>query len=542
MKKLFYIILAATAIVACSKEAELINNYEPVVNENGQVTYTFKAYIEDITKASISESNGKFSWGEAGDDQIAVWDAAHSKFVTFTSTDNAGNFSCETDAGANFNGQDAYYPASIAKTDGTKGYDFPTSFTSLAAAAKGFPMSGTVTADGKITFAHLGCLIKLTLNNVPDFTTALILNDETRNITVPITTTGVIEAVIPIPEGSYVLTANLKDDNNNIFYSHARSSKTYTKKNFYPTNAINLGTVVKFSGTGTSAISKVRYVQKIVEADGGNNFTWNLLTLLSGTKYAILPFGSPSSWEWLEEGFDTVRIEALDGDGNIKASTGNVYVRDFDFTITSGDDLLKTSFRIYPYGTTDATYLYATYWNGEYDTPTNITFTVTEASAWSEFDKENWYWYSPGHSSDWPGNSFSKNGSFTIPSADIVGSEIKIVINNGTGGGTNQTNDLDISVSSSTSSIAISLDGYDEGSKKRMISSVSATAPKILSYPLGTYPGAAIAIPGSFDSSKYVTIPVSYAGKTLDLKFNDNDDYNRDWNNLLINRDYYYGF
>ena len=350
MKKLFYIILAAAAIVACSKEAELINNYEPVVDENGQVTYTFKAYIEDITKASISESNGKFSWGDAGDDQIAVWDAAHSKFVTFTSTDNAGNFSCETDAGANFNGQVAYYPASIAKTDGTNGYDFPTSFTSLTAAAKGFPMSGTVTADGKITFAHLGCLINMTLNNVPSFTRALILYDGSKDIiTVTATPTdGVINAVVPVPAGTYVLTAKLKDDNNNIFYTKARESKTYTARNYYTIKPISLGKLLTFTNEAGWDSPKVHIWQYgnsgNVDITTGGTYPHKLYLRNSNVYYVLL---DKSVESWTAEG-NAIGVQFVSTtNASNTTQTDCVYLfRNIDFTIPGGGGL-KTSYRTY---------------------------------------------------------------------------------------------------------------------------------------------------------------------------------------------------
>lgn len=439
MKKLFYTLLAATALIACAKEADFNNTRDnEVINENGLVSYTFHAYFEDQTKASINES-GKFSWGAAGTDQIAVWDATHSEFVTFTSTDNNGNFRCEAKPGASFNGQIAYYPASVVST---KSFAFPTSFASLEDAAKGFPMSGTVSADGKIPFAHLGCLIKMTLNNVPSFTTALILNDGTRDITVTTgPTDGVINAVVPIPAGEYVLTAKLKDDNNNIFYSHARSSKTYTKKYYYPTNAINLGTVVQFSGTGVSGINKVKYTQRIgYDRYGSNNYTWDLLTLKDGTKYAILPYGTPSSWEWLEEGTDAVQVDVYNN-STYKASCSYMYVRNLDFDITEGDTTLKTAFRVYPISGSDATV----------SIRAAINSTKVWVQYWSEANYIHYWGFTSISDTSWgsgPATSFENIGGNYFKSyvfdAKVMGETGSCLFTNNFNSGNSQTGNLNV--------------------------------------------------------------------------------------------------
>ncbi len=347
MKKLFYTLLAATALMACAKEADFNNTRDnEVINENGLVSYTFHALFEDLTKASINES-GKFSWGDAGTDQIAVWDAAHSEYVTFTSTDNNGNFSCEAKPGASFKGQTAYYPASVVSTDE---FVFPTTFASIDKAAKGFPMSGTVTDDGKIPFAHLGCLINITLNNVPSFTTKLILNYGTnKDITVFVTpSAGVINAVVPIPAGTYVLTAKLEDDNNNVFYTKARASKAYAARNYYPINPIEFGPIVFVQKQNGKNYTPTKiHTWKL---EGGDITSWasrpQLKELANGTLYYLYD----NQYRNLPVG-----IDITDDSGN-KQETKRVFL-DRDITLIAGNttDKLIGTYRIY--ASTNTTYL-----------------------------------------------------------------------------------------------------------------------------------------------------------------------------------------
>ena len=347
MKKLFYTLLAATALMACAKEADFNNTRDnEVINENGLVSYTFHALFEDLTKASINES-GKFSWGDAGTDQIAVWDAAHSEYVTFTSTDNNGNFSCEAKPGASFKGQTAYYPASVVSTGE---FVFPTTFASIDKAAKGFPMSGTVTDDGKIPFAHLGCLINITLNNVPSFTTKLILNYGTnKDITVSVTpSAGVINAVVPIPAGTYVLTAKLEDDNSNVFYTKARrASKAYAARNYYPISPITLGKLLTFTNEAGWASPKVHIWQtdntgNNVDITTGGTYPHRLFLRNTNVYYVLLD-GDVETWTSEGNGIG-VQFYSNETD---KTETACVYLyRNIDFTIPGGGGL-KTSYRTY---------------------------------------------------------------------------------------------------------------------------------------------------------------------------------------------------
>lgn len=155
MKKIFYISFGVIALIACTKEADVATSVK--VDEAG--AYSFEVYLEDVTKATINSSTGEFSW--TGDEEIAVWDSNNKEFVTFnidpTNYSNEGHkrarfTASSAKADASFVGNVAYYPASIATRNGsepdyTPSYTFPTSFSSLEAAAKGFPMSGTVTVN-----------------------------------------------------------------------------------------------------------------------------------------------------------------------------------------------------------------------------------------------------------------------------------------------------------------------------------------------------------------------------------------------------------
>jgi hypothetical protein len=357
MKKLFCIILGLAAIMACTKETDYSSNNEDLVSisENGQKTYSVTAYFEEITKATISETDGKFSW--SGGEQIAIWDSAHDEFVTFdidtysNEGEKRARFTTTTAKdGASFVGNVAYYPASIAtKTGSTPSYNFPTSFSSKDAAAKGFPMQGTVTGN-EIKFSHLGSLINLTLNNVPSFTTKLILNDGTNNITVPVTpSAGVLNAVVPIPAGTYVLTAKLEDDNSNVFYSKARSSQAYSARFYYTINPISLGKLLTFTNEAGWDSPKVHIWQYgnsgNVDITTGGTYPHKLYLRNSNVYYVLLD-SSVESWTAEGKAIGVQFVSTTNASNNTQ--TDCVFLlRNIDFRIADGG--IKTDYYIYPF-------------------------------------------------------------------------------------------------------------------------------------------------------------------------------------------------
>ncbi len=351
MKKLIYILIGATALMACSKES--IMPVKETLAKEGQ--YAVTVYFDDITKASINSSTGKFEW--TGDEKIAIWDSNHKEFVTFNiaSYSNEGNKQARftTNAaqdGASFVGNAAYYPASIATKDGeSPSYTFPTNFTSLEDAAKGFPMEGTV-SSGEIHFSHLGALINITLNNVPSFTTALILNDGTNDITVAATpTAGVINAVVPIPAGNYVLTAKLKDNNNNIFYSKARTSKTYSARNYYSINPITLGYLLTFTNEAGWASPKVHLWQTGNDSNNTDITTGGTyphkLYLRNTNMYYVLLDGNVETWT---ANGNAIGVQFYSNESQKTQTDFVSLLRNIDFTIPAGGGM-KAVYRIYVY-------------------------------------------------------------------------------------------------------------------------------------------------------------------------------------------------
>lgn len=354
MKKIIYLLTAITVLSACAKEVLTLQDNNGIITEspNGTATYTLTARIEDMTKASIA-TNGTFSWTGVGNDEIAIWDNTNKEYVTFTLSEitdpskKEAKFS--TDAakvGASFDGQKAYYPASVVSTGE---FLFPTSFASLEDAAKSFPMQGTVSGN-EINFNHLGCLINMTLNNVPSFTRALILNYGSKeDITVTATPTeGVINAVVPVPAGTYVLTAKLKDDNNNIFYTKARESKTYTARNYYTIKPIELGPIVYVQKQDGKNYTPTKiHTWKLA---GGDITTWDTRPLLKELANGTLYYLYDNQYRNLPVG-----IDITDNSGN-KQETKRVYL-DRDITLTAGNttDKLIGTYRIY--ASTNTTFL-----------------------------------------------------------------------------------------------------------------------------------------------------------------------------------------
>ena len=460
MKKIFYISLGIIGLIACTKEADVATSVK--VDEAG--AYSFDVYLEDFTKATINSSTGDFSW--TGDEEIAVWDSNNKEFVTFnidpTNYSNEGHkrarfTASSAKADASFVGNVAYYPASIATRKGsepdyTPSYTFPTSFSSLEAAAKGFPMSGTVTVN-EIKLSHLGSMINLTLNNVPSFTTTLILNaGDKEEITIPVTpSTGVLNAVVPIPADEYVLTVKLKDDNNNIFYTKPRkTSKTYTARNYYTTTPITLNHYIEITNS-TDPNHKLAVQTRGWNA-GDKDYTdyvenWSKHTLFvraDGTTKYILLSETDSNFS---EG-KPLRIQLYSGDTEQWKTECVFNYRNISFDVTHNS--LKTEYRVYPkkvdnkVSANHKLYIYLA----------KVFFYVTDNSGWSDLKLH--YWGQDGQVTTWPGNAGTVAWSykkFEIPLV-YAGKTVKYVLNDGA---SNQTGDLSYDLKANVKGVYMTL-------------------------------------------------------------------------------------
>lgn len=388
MKKIVYIILGVFAIIACSKETPDMAKSGFVSEQDGQGVYTFTAYMDDVTKATINSGTGVFYW--TGDEEIAIWDSVNGEFVTFTidTYSNTGLKEAKfkttgAKSGASFSGNVAYYPASIAATSaGSPTYNFPNEFDNLADAAKGFPMEGTV-SNGEIKFTHLGGLIDFTLTNVPSFTTALVLNNGTSDImTVPVTPdAGSVHAILPIPVGTYALTVKLLDDNTptkNAFFSKTRSSKTYSARNYYPINDIALNNYIEISNSADENHMLAIQTRYWNDKDGdytGYVSNWDKYSLFKRgtTKYLLL-----SETDSNFSSGKPLRIQLYSGD-TAQSETAVIFnFRNISFDVS--ENTLKTGYRIYP--------------RSEYDTYTNPCIYV--------------YREDTIISKSWPGNALTK--------------------------------------------------------------------------------------------------------------------------------------
>ena len=164
MKKYVFSILAMSALVIAACNKELTEN-DQVVSEEPGVEYEFTATLDDDmpeTAASVvfdpeSEDKGKVIWNS--DDKIAVWNGATSSFVKFSVkalSDGGKTATFYAEVGGTPSFGKAYYPASIAGSSEHQ-VVLPSSYSTVAAAADGFPMmSDTVIPGQPVTFKHLG--------------------------------------------------------------------------------------------------------------------------------------------------------------------------------------------------------------------------------------------------------------------------------------------------------------------------------------------------------------------------------------------------
>ena len=538
MKKIFYISFGVIALIACTKEADVATSVK--VDEAG--AYSFEVYLEDVTKATINSSTGEFSW--TGDEEIAVWDSNNKEFVTFnidpTNYSNEGHkrarfTASSAKADASFVGNVAYYPASIATRKGsepdyTPSYTFPTSFSSLEAAAKGFPMSGTVTVN-EIKLSHLGSMINLTLNNVPSFTTTLILNAGAKEITIPVTpSTGVLNAVVPIPADEYVLTVKLKDDNNNIFYTKPRTSKMYTARNYYTTNPITLNHYIEI--TNSADPNHKLAVQTRGWNAGAKDYTdyvenWSKHTLFvraDGTTKYILLSETDSNFS---EG-KPLRIQLYSGDTEKWATECVFNYRNISFDVT--DNSLKTEYRVYPkkvdnkVSANHKLYIYLA----------KVFFYVTDNSGWSDLKLH--YWGQDGQATTWPGNAGTDAWSykkFEIPLV-YAGKTVNYVLNDGA---SNKTGDISCDLEANVKGVYMTLNSdksVSEDSKSYFMTSSELST-------WNSWPGISITpdAGGEISSSCYIEFSRDKFEDWFGIIISDNgDDTNRVEETHGIYRDY----
>ena len=558
MKKiLLYTSMAVIAIVGCTKESDQLvreiqndetqESVETNTTKRIPVEYSFVVSLSDETKATINESTGAFSWSAVGEDKIAVYDKTDKKFIEFTSSEVVGGnmrFTGEGYDDSDFEGQYAYYPSSLV-TCGVEvldpsAYTFPTSLT-LATAPKSFPMRAAV-SSGNISLRHLGCLIKVTFNNVPSFTTAIVLNDGAKDITVTgAPTAGVLSATIPIPAGTYVLTAKLKDDNENVFYNKARSSKTYTARDFYTINPISLDHVIKItdnSGWTSPSIKPALYIYS--SADGSKNRLYTtdsgLFTLSGGAHYVLL---DSNTNDWVSSGSAIgVKFQTDPYDGAKTTETSLVYLlRDLDFTVPAGGGM-KTEYRLYPHGGSYANPHARAY----YDDAQTVTLYV-DCSAISfgtpylhiGFGANATAWSSKADMVNEGGSVYS----YTFPSSYFGTSGVVVVSNSKDADGWKSVDYTADFTSKKSYTIQLGDGSYGNPATVTQTASADFVHTEIL----GGAPGTAFTSPASITGADgtYISLGAALYGKGIHVVFSDNGSNPKDTWNITVNRDYDYG-
>ena len=178
MKWSMIIIAGALLAISCGKA---VNASQPA---DDLVEWTF---VAPATKASFS-ADGAFSWSPG--DEIAVWNATESSYVTFRTGTGNGRFSAVAPASANFT-TGAYYPSVIVSGDGVT---MPSSYTvaDLYSGA-GMPMFAAVEDDSNLLeFRHLVAYLTIVANN---------LSDNIDRIKVSSTTVSLSGTFVPMDAG-----------------------------------------------------------------------------------------------------------------------------------------------------------------------------------------------------------------------------------------------------------------------------------------------------------------------------------------------------
>lgn len=224
MKKFGFLFVAAAVLVfaaGCAKENDTNNNVE----EN-LVTYTFTAFAEaeetenegsDEPEVRSTLTNaGGFSW--AKDDQIAIWNSAASKYVTFTvqSVDGSGNATITGNAAEGAVWTNAIYPAARAAGSGSA-----VDYTVNTVAG---PILVSQVDGQNLSFKYLGAVMNIQVTSVPDTPTKLTVTANANvfgsrsftwnngapvlggsgsqdSVTVPFNTSGITS--VPVPQVSY---------------------------------------------------------------------------------------------------------------------------------------------------------------------------------------------------------------------------------------------------------------------------------------------------------------------------------------------------
>ena len=354
MKKFIYILAAAAAVFACSKEIE--TEVKPDIETKGEVHELFVSLPEvtDVdTKATIATSDGTFKW-TAGDAIAVVTSTSDTyKFVAETGNSNTVRFT--------YTGEMNGTPATIHYPwkDSAPYYEesLPSEINGLTGALSGdyIRLTGTV-SENSATLSYRNAFLKVTFTNVPTFAKTMFFDGTANDVTITgisLAAKGEVTAYIPVSASNTGFTVSLKDNNSNTIIARATTTaKTFTNGTIKNMKPVAVGHVITINDSASKnwtelAIWKNSDDTKNYRFKTGNSYPSKLNSLSSGTYYVVLNTHE-SGLTWAVEGVDlAVSYEA--NEGGYSCSTSCVYLyRDLTFSTPSSGTYLVGNYRIYP--------------------------------------------------------------------------------------------------------------------------------------------------------------------------------------------------
>ncbi len=404
MKKYIYFIVASLAVVACAKEA---NIDKPIDKNQDQTVHELFVSIADVidpdTRASISESDGTFTWTTG--DEIAVKTDADNVYK-FTAQDGGSSVRFTYTGTMNGTPSEVKYPYTADFSDTA----LPTEITGLTGAldAGSIRLSGTVSGNS-VEMEHTNALLKVKFNNIPTFASKIKIYEGSTERTVSFTklsARGDIAAYIPVSAGSINLIAELLDDNDNVIIKKSKDGVSFTAGSLKKMAALTVGYIITM--TDENAISDAQ----INIWDGSNSgvfltgydypYKLNSYPGYSGTGNKYYVVLNTVDLTWASEGAG-IGVQFSDKNWNNSTQTDAVYLyRDLDFTSPYGNAGMKTNYRTYFYLRASNC---QTYW--EDTTMIGVKAEGDSSYSWSQMTQYSAYLFYYENSNDYYGKSMS---------------------------------------------------------------------------------------------------------------------------------------
>ena len=538
MKKVFIIVTAAVATIACTKEANI--EEKSLATEGGLISIeaTVSPFVDDETKASISTGEGgavtgTFTWSEG--DQIAFPVTESPEYVALTYNPENGKFEGKANDGqAIDNTRQIVYPASRVI-----GGSYSTTFASIAEAKAGFKMTASVPASlsQKITMTHESALVHIQFTNVPDFTDKLVVSDGSSNVaSVSIgETSGTVDFYVPVtPDGSKPYSFSLEDSNGNVI-KRVSKTKSLAAGKYYNTPAvpINRYIVIKNSSDPNHCLGlQGRYANNDEYVEN-----WSVKSLIDiGTlKYIILDDVYSSA--------EALRIVLRNSSDNLYDVNWVLNDRNFVFDVT--DNKMKTSYRIYPYNQNES--LASPYiWVGKCSP---LTFKIVNETIISTPYIHCWIEGSPDVDiTTWPGEAMVDTGetvgdhhvwSYTLPDS-YYGKNIGFKIGNGSDWYTEDQYYNFVNSNTGFDKGYLYSDSSDSG-KLKISNRAESNQTRTLDIS-PAWPGQSLSKVNTVDASVFFELSDDYYEYTLKAVFSNNGSSSTEGWYPYVNRDYRHGY